>query len=242
MALHIYDSPASCEEALAQFIIQSSRSAIDAKGRFDIVLSGGNSPKKLFAKLAGANYRDELELDKTYFFFADERYLPFNDPNNNGGMVNDTFFKPAKVAADHIFYMDTSQSPAEAAMDYWNKLLSHFNRQPPVFDLVLLGLGDNSHTASLFPHSAILDARLPGVEAVWVEEVKMFRITLNAPLINLSKNVAFFVYGKDKAQAIHNILKGPRNYNLYPAQLIHPSSGKLHWFLDRDAASMVESK
>ena len=241
MALHIYDSPASCEEGLAKFIIDCSRSAIASKGRFDIVLSGGNSPKKLFARLATKEYREQLDLAKIFFFFADERYLPFDDPNNNGKMVYENFFLPAKVPQDNIFIMDTSLPPAEAAMDYWNKLLNHFDRQPPVFDLVLLGLGDNSHTASLFPHSAILDARLPGVEAVWVEEVKMFRITLNAPLINLARNVAFFVYGKDKAKAVHHILRGPRSHAQHPAQLIHPSAGQLHWFLDKEAASMVES-
>ena len=128
--------------------------------------------------------------------------------------------------------------PALAAQEYSKKLQLFFNGEIPAFDLILLGLGDNSHTASLFPNTPVLKDELPGVKEVWLADKQVYRITLNAPLINLAKNIAFLVYGEDKAEAVQHVLEGEKNINEYPAQLIR-TDDTVEWFLDEAAAAKV---
>ena len=175
------------------------------------------------------------------FFFGDERYLPLTDKDSNFLMARNTLFGPLHIAGDHIFPVDTSLKPAEAAASYELKIRHHFHGEC-AFDLVLLGLGDNSHTASLFPHTTILKEKKALVKEVFVKEVNMYRITFTAPLINLAHSIAFLVFGSAKAVAVHHILKDSSNIDEYPAQLISPDNGELHWFLDEAAAELIQEK
>jgi 6-phosphogluconolactonase len=176
-----------------------------------------------------------------YFFFGDERYVPADHANSNFLMVKKALFDPLKIANENTFAVDTSLSPAEAAVDYEQRIRSHFQNKACKFDMILLGLGDNSHTASLFPHTAVLHEKESLVKEIYVQEVNMYRITFTAPLINEAHCIAFLVYGASKAEAVGNILHGPANIEMYPAQLIKPIGGELHWFLDGPAASDVDS-
>ena len=236
MELHIYKTPDKVIEGLANYFIQTVKTAIKEKNECTVVLSGGNSPKKLYELLASTDHGNQIDWDKVYFFFGDERYVPFNDPGNNGNMVKKALFEPLMIPDANIFYINTAVPPEESAKKYSQRILSYFKNNPVRFDLILLGLGDNAHTASLFPHTPVLKEKKALVSAVYLKELSSYRITMTAALINEAHAIAFLVYGEAKAIAVHNVLEGEKDFETYPAQLIIPEEGVLHWFLDEDAA------
>jgi 6-phosphogluconolactonase len=225
---------------MADFVVAIAQSAIDLNGEFNIALSGGNSPKKLYEMLALPDYNQRLAWNKVNFFFGDERYVPVHDPENNSNMVKSVLFDPLDIAQSNIFSVDTSLSPDEAAKNYTARITTHFKGKEPVFDLILLGLGDNAHTASLFPAMAVLHDQSTSVQPVFLPEQNAYRITMTAPMINQAHQIAFLVYGQSKAEAIHHVLEDGYDPEKYPAQLIKPERGNLHWYIDSAAASMLK--
>lgn len=240
MELNIFNTVDEVMNALAQSICHASELAIKKRGRFNFVLSGGSSPQKLYELLASKKYHNKIAWNKTYFFFGDERFVPENDSQRNSLMVKKALFDPLKITKSHIFMINTTSSPEAAAQKYDESITAHFQTKPIEFDFVLLGLGDNSHTASLFPNSSVLEETEATVKAVFVEEVDMYRITMTAPLINQAKNIAFLVYGENKAEAVFHVLKDPTaTERKYPARLIKKEEKKVQWFLDLTAASRL---
>lgn len=237
MAQHISDSVEEVLHQLAGFFTQQAQQAVAARSRFTVALSGGSSPKKLYELLASAAYRERVPWAQVFFFFGDERDVPADDPQSNYLMAKTALLDPLKIPAAQVFPVNTKLAPEEAAQVYSLAINDFFGEKPARFDLVLLGLGDNSHTASLFPHTAVLHVATASAEAVFVEELQADRITLTAPLINQARAVAFLVFGADKAAAVRRVLVGERNIEEYPAQLIAPTEGEAHWFLDKAAAS-----
>lgn len=241
--LEIYRDTEDLINALAKVICETATNAIDARGQFNFVLSGGSSPQKLYELLASESYKNKIDWEKTYFFFGDERFVSKNDPQRNSLMAENALFKPLKIEESHIFKVDTTGSPEEAAQRYAKSIASHFKKKPVLFDFILLGLGDNAHTASLFPNTAVLEDSEATVKSVFVKEVHMYRITMTAPLINQARNIAFLVFGESKAEAVYHVLHNNGNSPLeYPAKLIHPKKGCLYWFLDTNAFMVVEQK
>jgi len=241
--LHIYKTAYETIRGLADYFVQTVNTAIKEKDRCAVVLSGGNSPKKLYELLASFDYSRQIDWDKIYFFFGDERYVPFTDPENNGNMAKKALFEPLMIPDANIFYINTALPPEESAKKYAQRILSYFKNDPVRFDVILLGLGDNAHTASLFPHTPVLKEKKALVSAVYIKELSSYRITMTAALINEAHAIAFLVYGEAKAIAVHNVLEGEKDFETYPAQLIIPEEGVLHWFLDEDAAKgLIEGK
>lgn len=236
MEIHIYKTVDEVIEGLANYFVQTVNTSIKEKNECTVVLSGGNSPKKLYELLATPVYSRQIDWDKIYFFFGDERYVPFNDPENNGNMVKKALFEPLMIPDANIFYINTAVPPDEAAKKYSKRILSHFKNKPVRFDLILLGLGDNGHTASLFPHTAVLQEKKALVKAVYLEDQSSYRITMTAALINEAPAIAFLVYGASKVNAVYEVLEGEKDFQTYPAQLIIPEEGTVLWFLDEDAA------
>jgi 6-phosphogluconolactonase len=156
-------------------------------------------------------------------------------------MAKKALFDSLQISPGQIFRMKTELAPEEAALSYEKDLQGYFMNNLVRFDLVLLGLGDDAHTASLFPHTTVLQEKESLVKALYIDKVKMNRITLTAPCINQAAAIAFLVYGPSKADAVHHVLQGGQNINEYPAQLIRPNGGALHWFLDEAAASRLQS-
>jgi 6-phosphogluconolactonase len=240
MQLHIYNDTETTVHAIADFFIAVARKAIKEKDQFNVALSGGSTPRRLYGLLS-SEYESAIEWKKVFFFFGDERNVPANDADNNGRMARESLFDPLRIAPEQIFYIQTALGPAMAAENYASAIKTHFGNNAPVFDLVLLGLGDNSHTASLFPHTSILEENSLLVADVYVEELQAYRISMTAPLINQAKKVAFLVNGLPKAAAVRNIIDGERNYQEYPAQLISPAGGEMHWFMDKAAALQLDA-
>lgn len=228
--------------SLAEKVVMLAEESIEHHGRFDFVLSGGGSPKRLYELLASDAYKNEIEWDKVYFFFGDERFVPDDDERKNFNMVRKALFEPLNIKATNIFKVDTSETPEISAQKYRNAIQKHFDGNPVEFDLTLLGLGDNSHTASLFPHTEILKEKEATVKAVFVKEVDMYRISMTAALINQSKNIVFLIFGKGKAEAVYHILEDKTGtVEEHPARLIQSEKNDIEWFMDREASSELKN-
>lgn len=241
MKLNIFKNSDDAIQAIAAYFIQLAQKAIAENGQFNVSLSGGSSPKKLYELLASAAHKEEIDWTKVYFFFGDERYVAHDHPDSNYLMSYNALFAPLNINENQIFKVDTSVDPASAALNYQKCICKHFKDEPE-FDLVLLGLGDDAHTASLFPHTPLLWIEEELVKEVYLEDKAVYRISMTAPLINKAKNIAFLTFGEGKANAIKSVLESDKDIKNYPAQLINPSNGDLQWFIDEAAAAKLEKK
>jgi 6-phosphogluconolactonase len=240
MNLHIFKSVAELNENLIKYVIEIANKSIKINGRFDFVLTGGSSPKELYQQLA-TTYKNKIDWTKVYFFFGDERNVLPDHKDYNGLMAKETLFNNLKTPADHIFYIDTTLNPKDAAVAYKKALDQHFKEKEIVFDLVLLGMGDDAHTASIFPETELVKSINATVDSIWVEKLNTFRISLTAPLINQAKNIAFITFGQNKANALKHVIGDEQKDEfIYPAQLIKPINGNLDWFVDDEAVSLLD--
>lgn len=240
MKLNISESVDEVLQKLAAYFVNAANQSIAVLGRFTVSLSGGSSPEKLYALLASPSFSEQVDWSKVYFFFGDERYVPATDPASNFRMVDNVLFQPLQIHPAQIFPVNTALSPGDAAIQYMENINRHFDGAEPRFDSVLLGLGDNSHTASLFPHTDILHEKEATIKSVFIPAQQVFRISFTAPLINMAHRVAFLVYGAGKAQAVANILEGVHDIENFPAQLIQPTDGVVDWFLDKAATANIK--
>lgn len=239
--LLIYKTKSELLQDLADYVIAIGEKAIAENDCFNFVLTGGNSPKELYTMLA-TTYREKLDWTKVYFFIGDERNVLPSHESYNGLMAKNAILDPLNVAADHIFYVDTTLAPEKAAIEYAKSISTHFEGADLSFDLILLGMGDDAHTASLFPGTEVLGNKEVTVDSVFVEKLSTYRITFTAPLINKAKNIAFLVFGEAKADAIKHVIEDEsKNTDFYPSQLIHPIDGSLTFFLDSEAAKLLNS-
>ena len=236
MKINIFKTEEEVLVNLAAYFVTIARLVINEKGKCSVALSGGNSPKKLYEILSSTGFKDQVEWRKLDFFFGDERYVPQTDSQSNYLMAKKALFDPLSIDPKHIFAIDTSLQPAEAAEKYAKTIFNYFGGEPIKFDIVLLGLGDNAHTASLFPNTSVLSDTIATVKAVFLEDQKVYRITFTAPLINHAHYITFLVYGESKAIAVKQVIEDNKDVEHFPAQLIQPVSGELEWFLDEAAA------
>lgn len=226
----------------ASLIIEIANKCIKERGRFTISLSGGHTPEKLYGLLSTNEYSKQIDWEKVIIFWGDERCVPLDDKDNNAHMARKFLLGKINIPVENIYPIPVNLPPQQAAREYESEITSFFGIKPPVFDLILLGIGDNAHTASLFPYTEVIKEKNALVKEVYIEEQKMFRVTMTAPLINKASNVLFLVTGKEKSMAMHQILNSPQQPDKYPAQLIKPREGKLYWFVDKEAASLLGNK
>src|ERR1043165_2813523 len=230
--IRIFDDLQQLSRATAQLICDHAKKNISEQGSFSIVLSGGETPRTTYSMLTEIFFSDQIDWDRVKIFFGDERYVPQNDARSNFKMVNETLLRHVPIPNENIFPIPADSTPEEDAMKYEEILKKNFSTPFPQFDFMLLGLGENGHTASLFPHTNVLHEKTRWVKEVFIEEQKSFRITLTVPPINSSKQIVFLVAGKNKAQTLYNVLNGSRNPDQLPAQLIR---GEIIWMVDREA-------
>ncbi|MER3498347.1 MAG: 6-phosphogluconolactonase, partial [Chitinophagaceae bacterium] len=204
-----------------------------------IALTGGNTPKEFYQLLATEKLKQQINWSRMHFFWGDERYVPFEDNRNNARMAFAALLNHVPVPENQIHKIRTDIEPQMAAQEYEEILRSYFFNQPATFDLVFLGLGDNAHTLSLFPGYDVIFEKEKWVTSFFLKEQNMHRITLTAPLVNLSKRTAFLVAGKEKAEAVQQVIQYPFEPAKYPAQIIQPVNGQLYWFLDEEASSKL---
>lgn len=238
--LQIFEDKAQLSTAAATLFAKLAREAVQQRGRFTVALTGGSSPDLLYTLLTQSPYAEQVPWDKTYIFWGDERWVPLTDERSNARMAQETLLGKVPVPAEQIFPMwaeDTS--PEDFAARYEETLRQHFGNGEPRFDSILLGMGDDGHTASLFPNTAVLQERAHWVRAYYLEPQAMHRVTLTAPLINQARVVCFLAFGDKKAPALHQVLEGDRNPEKYPAQLIQAESGEVLWFVDKSAAAKL---
>lgn len=241
MELHVHTNADSLSKALAEWICRDIEKVLQQRDRYTWVLTGGSSPKQLYALLSEEPYRSRINWQQLHIFWGDERAVPFSDERNNAAMSFHQLLDKVPVPAAQIHKMDTSLDPMEAAVAYEKILRSYFSEEGVSFDLVLNGMGDDGHTLSLFPGTAVIHEQNKWVTAYYLEAQSMYRITLTAPIVNRAAKVVFLCFGKNKAAALHEVLEGAWQPDLYPSQVIKPLSGQLHWFVDQAAGALLKN-
>ena len=224
----------------AEWLINYINEKLNHQTRFTIVLSGGSTPKKLYRLLASDKFKNKVDWSKLHFFWGDERYVPFTDDRNNAKMAFDNLLNHVPVVKENIHIIRTDIEPETSAIEYEKILHRYFPDKNKTFDLVLLGIGDNAHTLSLFPGYEVVNEQEKWVSSFYLAEQKMFRITLTAPIVNAAGCVVFLVSGGDKAAALQHVLAGEHEPELYPSQVIQPYNGELYWWIDEAAAADLE--
>jgi 6-phosphogluconolactonase len=236
MVVKIFRDISELRQAAAKAFIEIANQSIAKRGRFLVVLSGGSTPTKLYERLAD----EPLDWGRVHFFWGDERCVPVEDVENSYGQAKKVLFD--KISATNIHRVKSELEPDSAATDYAHTLsqfadpLLNF----PRFDLVLLGMGDDGHTASLFPGSPV-DVSTPTLAVTaHYQDRPANRITLTPPVFNQAREVWFLVTGKSKAEALKHVIEGESNPQLYPAQRIRPANANLVWMIDEAAGSLLE--
>lgn len=232
-------------QAAAQEFVHRAREAVAARGSFRVALSGGSTPQRLYQLLTEEPFRDQVEWNRVEIFWGDERCVPPEHADSNYRMAREAMLVHLPLSAEHIHRMEAERSDREAAArDYQAVLARVFDvpadGEPPAFDLVLLGMGPDGHTASLFPHTKALDETTRWVAPNFVPKLNAERLTLTRPILNRAREVLFLVAGADKAERLVEVLTGPDDPKTLPAQAIQPA-GKLVWFLEEAAAARLPS-
>ncbi len=232
--VRVFENPQDLAETAAETFAEEAAKSIREKGRFAVALAGGSTPKALYELLAD-RYRDALDWSKVHAFFGDERTVPPDHEDSNYRMAYKALL--SRVPVGSVRRMRGELDPREAAALYEEELAAFFGGRPR-FDLVLLGIGEDGHTASLFPHTPALDVRDRWAVENPVQKLGTTRITLTVPAINAAGRVIFLVAGEGKAEALKEILEGDADPRDYPAKLVRLPDGP-EWFVDRAAAGFL---
>jgi len=230
-------------EAASELLRQAQR-AVQGKGLFYLALSGGSTPKALYSLLANDSFfRTEVPWDKIHFFWGDERHVPPDHPESNYRMANEAMLSKVPIPSENIHRIRAENPNAQQVAEEYEEILRAFFRlragQFPRFDLVLLGMGPDGHTASLFPGTEALREREHLVVANWVEKFQTHRITMTPPVLNQAMFVLFLVSGEEKAETLRQVLEGKERKEPFPSQFIHPTHGRMLWLVDRDAGRLL---
>ena len=235
------DADAAARLAADRFV-KIARAGVEARGRFSVALAGGSTPQLAYRLLAAEPYRSLVPWPAAHVFFGDERCVPPDHPESNYRAAREALLMHVPISAQNVRRMKGEREPREAAREYEAELRDFFGAGAawPRFDLVLLGMGDDGHTASLFPGTAALDETRAWAAANRVGKLNAHRVTLTAPAINAAAHVIFLVTGAGKAETLADVLRPTHPTRATsPARLIRPGDGTLEWIVDRDAASRL---
>lgn len=241
MKLHIFDNKEIMSDKHALWICDLIADTLKKQEFFTLVLSGGETPKLLYQKLASDEYRNKINWKHIHLFWGDERAVPFDDDRNNARMAFDILINHIDIPASQVHIMRTDIEPNFAVAEYRKLLHTFFDSTATSFDLVLLGMGDDGHTLSLFPGSPIIEEHRHWVNSVYNEQQEMYRITLMPLIVNRASKIAFMVDGSKKSKVLKEVLEGGYMPVKFPSQIIKPKDGELHWFLDKAAAKDLDT-
>jgi 6-phosphogluconolactonase len=230
---------AALAQAAAEYFVRAAAENIAQRGRFTVALSGGSTPKAMFALLAAESFCSQIDWTKIYVFWGDERCVPPDHPESNYRMTSEALLSKVNIPEKNVFRIHGELAPADAAKKYAETLLNFF-QGAPIFDLVFLGMGADGHTASLFPGTSALHAPADEIAVEnYVEKLNSTRLTLTAGTLNAAREIIFLVAGADKASALQSVLEGGYLPEIFPSQLIQPKNSQLKWMIDEAAASRI---
>ena len=239
--IRIFDSSQELYNEAARVFHQAAAEALYRQGRCSVALSGGSTPLPLYQLLTQDPKADQLDWNMIHFFWGDERTVGPDHPDSNFRSAYQALLAPRKIPSQNLHRVRGEEPPQTAAQRYERELIDWFGSTPPQFDLILLGMGADGHTASLFPGTSLVDPHrvesLSWVEAVQVPKLDSWRITFTPRLINAASQVLFLVKGADKAPALKAVIEGPDQPATVPAQLVRPEHGNLTWLIDQEAAA-----
>jgi 6-phosphogluconolactonase len=223
----------------AELFTTLSKESIASRGRFVVALSGGSTPDRLYSLLGSPWYRKDIDWSRVYIFWTDERCVPKDNPESNYRLAYDAFLSHVPLPAQNIHRIRGEDEPRKAAEAYEDELRNFFSGpEAIIFDLIILGVGEDGHTASLFPGSPELNEIIRPVVPVYLKEPKINRVTLTLPVLNHAAQVLFLAAGPAKVDIVQDILEGGGT-NYYPAGQVRPSNGVLTWFIDKQAAEKL---
>jgi 6-phosphogluconolactonase len=222
-----FDTPELLARAAADYFVQLSNEAIEGKGKFTVALSGGSTPAALFAMLATDEYASKINWKNVYIYWGDERCVALDSSDNNAFNAKNILLSKVPIPKKNIFAIPVDETPVNAAIYYEATIKISFKSDKPIFDLVLLGMGDDGHTASLFPQTTILQEKSKLVKEVFLTNKNMWRISMTASLINAAKHKLFLIAGKLKSPMLDVVLYAEKNFEKYPAQMIENAE----WFV-----------
>lgn len=247
---HVIQIVEDSEELSTLAAEQFARLAVEAvrdKGLFTVALAGGSTPRNLYSLLSSPDkpFRAQLSWDRIFFFWGDERHVPPAHPESNYRMAHETLLSRVPVPPENAHRIKSEIADASKAADEYGETLRSFfelgTGQFPCFNLILLGLGSDGHTASIFPGSDVINEKRRLVGAPWIEKLKNSRITLTPPVLNKAEAVIFLVSGSEKANALQRVLEGDYQPERLPAQVIRQNKSRVLWLVDQEAASMLRS-
>jgi 6-phosphogluconolactonase len=251
MELKFFPGTEELNNFAAEKFVEIAAGAIEERGDFTVALAGGSTPKALYQLLASDKFENEIDWSKVFFFFGDERNVPPDDAESNFRMANENLFRSLKISEKNIFrWLTEEKSVVAAADDYESRIRDFFGKKgllidesdtEPSFDLILLGMGADGHTASLFPFTEALSETAKFAVANPVEKLKTTRLTLTFPVINNARNIIFLVAGAEKAETARAVLEGDFQPHKFPSQNVRPRDGAMWWLLDEKAASNLQS-
>jgi len=237
--LRVFETPQDLAEGVADAFATLAQDAIGKRGSFAVALAGGTTPKAAYALLGREPYASQIDWPHVQIFFGDERCVSPDDAESNYNMARTAFLSSVRVPADNVHRMHGEDDPAQAARDYAETLIE-FLGPDTRFDLLMLGMGPDGHTASLFPGSDPRTDEAQLVRAVWVQKMQTHRITLTPAVINRARHVIIATEGAAKAQMLHTVRGSEYDPVRYPVQIVKPDDGVLEWFVDRAAASKTD--
>ena len=238
--IKVFEGRESLSIEAANLFRECAKKCIKKKNAFTVALSGGSTPKRMYEILASQPYRDRINWEQTDIFWVDERCVSICDERSNCRMAFDSLIEHIPVPRENVHPIECDDNAFRGAEEYEKILKEYFKGKQPRFDLIFLGLGEDGHTASLFPGTGVLNENKRAVGFIHLKNEDFHRVTLTPPVINNAEKIVFLVAGRSKAYILKEILEGPKDSDRLPAKLIMPVNGELLWLIDRDAAGMLK--
>ena len=237
--IHAYPNKEKLVAATTERIADCMEQAIQKNGLCNMALSGGKTPGGIFSLLASNPYRDRLDWSRLHIFWGDERMVPPEHQDSNFRLVQETLLDHIKMPDENVHRMRGEIAPEEAAKEYAELLHDHFKGSLPCFDLMLLGLGEDGHTASLFPETDAVEECEKHAVAVFVPKLDAWRVTLTLPVLNAARKILFLVSGKSKSKMVQRIMSNKQPAKEIPATMVNPQNGEIHWMMDSEAMVLI---